>query len=190
MWNDLRKVTLVLALGGLMATVPAVALGDASVQPLPGSAGTSAHLVRQVRHQLLMLPYYGPFNGVFENLEFRVDGNRVELLGQVTTPVIKAEAEGEVRSIRGVASVANNIQVLPVSSFDDAIRLAEYRAIFGHYSLGRYALGSNPSIHIIVDQGNVTLVGVVANEMDRTMAYMQARGVPGVFSVTNELKVG
>ena len=186
MRNNLRRATLVLALGGLLAAAPMVAFGDVPTPSVPGFPVTNTHLVRQVRNALLLVPFYG----VFDNLEYRIDGNRVELLGQVVTPVMKVEAGNVVKSIKGVKSVINNIQVLPDSFFDDRIRFAEYRAIFGHYGLYRYAMGPNPAIHIIVDNGHVTLVGEVANQMDKTMAYMQARNVPGVFSVTNNLQVG
>jgi hyperosmotically inducible periplasmic protein len=139
-----------------------------------------------VRHQLLMLPYYG----VFDNLEFRVEGHDVELFGQVRNPVLKSDAQNVVKRIEGVTSVTNNIRVLPLSNFDDRIRRATYRAVFGGPGLYRYATGANPSVHIIVANGHVTLVGYVGNEMDRNIAYLRANSVPGVFSVTNELRVG
>jgi hyperosmotically inducible protein len=85
--------------------------------------------------------------------------------------------------------VINNIQVLPVSSFDDSIRARAYRAVFRSGSLYRYAMGANPSIHIIVNRGHITLEGVVSNKMDSQLAYMAARGVPGAFSVTNNLRI-
>ncbi len=150
----------------------------------PGNAGQS-RIAREVRHELVMLPYYG----VFDNLAFRVDGNTVTLLGQVTQPVLKSDAEGVVKRIEGVEKVNNQIQVLPLSPVDDRIRLAEYRAIYGQVGLDRYALQAVPPIHIIVDNGKVTLVGVVASQSDTDMAGVRANGVPGVFSVTNNLQV-
>jgi hyperosmotically inducible periplasmic protein len=131
------------------------------------------------------LPYYN----IFDNLEYQVDGNLVILSGQVTQPVLKSDAENVVKRIEGVESVTNNIEVLPLSPSDDRIRLATYRAIFGADGLYRYAMGANPSIHIIVDNGHVTLVGVVANQMDKNIAGIRANGVFGVFSVTNNLRV-
>ena len=95
-----------------------------------------------------------------------------------------------VKTIRGVTKVVNNIEVLPPSPFDNQIRRAEYRAIFSQSDLGRYLMGAIPQIHIIVNGGHVTLEGVVMNQMDRTMAGMSANSVPGVFSVTNNLRVG
>jgi hyperosmotically inducible protein len=132
-----------------------------------------------------MLPYYG----VFDDLGYRVDGNTVTLFGDVTRPTLKSDAENVVKRIEGVDRVVNNINVLPPSPQDDQIRLATYRAIYGFPSLNRYALSAVPSIHIIVSGGRVTLTGVVANEGDKNTAGIQANGVPGVFSVTNNLQV-
>lgn len=142
-------------------------------------------LMRQVRHELVMLPYYG----VFDNLAFRVNDDQVELYGMVTRPTLKSAAEQVVRQIEGVEKVINNIEVLPVSPNDDRIRLNVYRAIYGHTALNRYALQAVPPIHIIVKNGHVTLEGVVANEADKNIAGVQANSVPGVFSVTNNLRV-
>jgi len=138
-----------------------------------------------VRHELVMLPYYS----VFDNLEYKVDNGTVTLYGEVTRPVLKSDAANVVKHLPGVTSVVNNIKVLPLSPFDNRIRAAEYRSIFGFSNLYRYAMGANPSIHIIVDNGHVTLKGVVANEADRNLAYIRANGVPGVFSVTNDLLI-
>jgi hyperosmotically inducible periplasmic protein len=142
-------------------------------------------LVREVRHELVMLPYYG----VFDNLSYRVDGGAVTLMGQVTRPTLKSDAENVVKRIEGVDRVENNIEVLPPSSQDDQIRLAVYRAVYGFSSLNRYALNAVPPIHIIVNSGKVALEGVVASEADKNAANLQANGVPGVFSVTNNLRV-
>ena len=142
-------------------------------------------IAREVRHELVMLPYYG----VFDNLVFRVDGSTVTLMGQVTRPTLKSSAENVVKNIEGVEKVVNNIEVLPLSPNDDQIRLATYRAIYGHTALNRYALQAVPPIHIIVNNGKLTLEGVVATEMDKNIANIQAGSVPGVFSVTNNLRV-
>ncbi len=140
---------------------------------------------REVRHELVMLPYYG----VFDNFAFRVDGSTVTLLGQVSRPTLKSSAERVVEDIEGVEKVVNEIEVLPVSPNDDRIRIATYRAIYGHTALNRYSLQAVPPIHIIVKNGNVTLEGIVANEGDKNIANIQARSVPGVFAVTNNLRV-
>jgi hyperosmotically inducible protein len=145
-----------------------------------------SRIAAQVRHQLLMLPYYG----VFDDLAFRVDGNTVTLLGAVTRPTLKSDAERAVKKIEGVGNVVNEIEVLPLSPMDDQIRRAEYRAIYGDPALcTRYAYGSVAPIHIIVKNGHVTLEGVVANQTDKNLIGMRANGVPNVFSVTNDLQV-
>jgi hyperosmotically inducible protein len=140
---------------------------------------------REVRHELVMLPYYG----VFDDLKYKVDGSRVTLLGSVTRPTLKSSAENVVKEIEGVESVVNNIDVLPVSAVDDRIRRAVYASIYGHTSLSRYAIQAVPPIHIVVKNGNVALEGVVANEADKNIAGIQANTVSGVFSVTNNLHV-
>lgn len=149
------------------------------------SGRAQERLAKEVRHELVMLPYYG----VFDNLAYRVNGYDVELMGQVTRPTLKSDAENVVKRIEGVEKVTNNIDVLPLSPNDDRIRLAVYRAIYGHATLNRYALQAVPPIHIIVKNGNVTLEGVVANKGDNDIANVQARSVSGVFGVTNNLKV-
>ena len=170
----------------LLATAAAAQTGDAAYRRmLESKEQVTAYLVRAVRHELLMLPYYS----VFDNIEFRVDAYRVTLLGEVVRPTLKSDAENVVKRIEGVERVVNKIKVLPTSFNDDRIRHATYRAIYRHPVLNRYALQPVPPIHIIVDNGNVTLVGVVANEMDKNVAYLQANSVPEVFSVTNRLRV-
>jgi hyperosmotically inducible protein len=144
-----------------------------------------ARLQKEVRHQLVMLPWYS----VFDNLAFQVNGDKVTLMGQVTRPTLKSDAEAAVKSIEGVASVVNNIEVLPVSPMDDQLRRAVFRAIYGEAGLQRYAVMAVPQIHIIVKNGNVTLEGVVDNEMDKNLANLRANQVPNVFSVKNNLVV-
>ena len=143
-------------------------------------------IVKEVRHELVMLPFYG----VFDNLAFKVDPDgTVTLLGQVSRPTLKSDAENAVKHIEGVEKVVNNIEVLPTSINDDQIRRAAYRAIYGNEVLSQYQLRAVPPIHIIVKNGHITLEGVVAREMDKTIAGMQANGVHGAFSVTNNLVV-
>lgn len=148
-------------------------------------ARTGGQLEQKVRHELLMLPYYG----VFDNLAFRVEGDKVVLLGEVRWPTLRESAERVVKRIEGVSSVDNKIEVLPLSFQDDRIRMGVLRAVYGNSALYRYNLGAIPSIRIVVKNGNVTLEGVVANEMDRNIAFLAANGVPGVFSVKNNLRV-
>jgi hyperosmotically inducible protein len=173
-------LALLLSLAGTAST-----LNAAAQKHQRDPATQNERLAKQVRHELLMLPYYS----VFDNLEYRVDGDRVTLSGLVVRPTLKSDAENVVKRIEGVATVTNKIEVLPLSTFDDRIRLAEYRAIYGAAQLNRYALNPNPPIHIIVKNGHVTLVGVVDNEGDRNVAYIRASAVPDVFSVTNRLVV-
>jgi osmotically-inducible protein OsmY len=142
-------------------------------------------LIKEVRHHLLLLPYYS----VFDNLAFKVEGDKVTLSGQVVRPTLKSDAESAVKSIESVSSVTNNIEVLPVSAMDDQLRRAVYRAIYGDTVLFRYGESAVPSIHIIVKNGNVTLVGVVDNESDKNLANLRANQVPNVFSVKNDLAV-
>lgn len=143
-------------------------------------------LNKEVHHQLAMLPWYG----VFDNLAYTINGNEVTLSGQVVNPSTKYDALGSVKRIEGVTKVVDNITVLPPSGFDNQIRRAEYHAIFSEASLSGYSMGVNPSIHIIVNNGHVTLEGHVDNATDIQLATIRANSVPNVFSVTNNLKVG
>jgi BON domain len=159
---------------------------------LPALVGTApaaepqlSRMESQVRRELVMLPFYG----VFDNLSFKVQGSQVTLMGQVTRPTLKTSAERVVKSIEGVDKVDNQIEVLPNSPNDDSIRLAVYRAVYSQAALQRYQIRAVPPIHIIVKNGNLTLEGVVATESDKNIAGVQANGVSGVFSVTNNLRV-
>lgn len=143
-------------------------------------------LIKEVRHQLVMLPWYS----VFDNLAYKVEGDKVTLYGQVTRPVLKSDAEAAVKGIEGITTVVNNIEVLPPSPMDDQLRRALYRAIYGEAGLSRYAEQAVPSVHIIVKNGNVTLEGAVGNETDKNLAGLRANQVPNVFSVKNNLVIG
>ncbi len=141
-------------------------------------------IARKVRKELVTLP----FTGVFDNLAYKVEGSTVTLYGQVVRPTSRSSAESRVKRIAGVERVVNNIEVLPLSPYDDRLREQAYYTIFNTGSLYRYALGANPSVRIIVTRGRLTLEGVVANEGDRRLANIAARTVPGVFEVTNNLR--
>ena len=168
-------------------------LGIASVilaAPLTLSAAAGApkpakDLTGQVRHELVMLPWYG----VFDNLTYQISDGKVTLSGQVTRPTLKSDAENVVKRIAGVTSVENNIEVLPLSPFDNSIRIGVLRAVYGYPTLQRYAMGTQNSIRIIVNNGHVTLEGVVANETDRNIVNLRANAVSGVFGVTNNLRL-
>lgn len=174
----------VVTVAALFAATPGFSQEGKDRAPQPGGR-SDGRVVREVRHELVMLPYYG----VFDNLAYRVDGGTVTLLGQVTRPTLKSDAGNVVKRIEGVDKVDNQIVVLPLSSMDDQSRLALYRAIYGHPGLDRYALQAVPPIHIIVDHGKVTLEGVVATQGDKDLANIRANGVSGVFSVVNNLHV-
>ena len=143
-------------------------------------------MVQEIRHQLVLLPYYS----IFDDLAFRVDGGSVTLLGAVTRPTLKSDAENVVKRVEGVTQVTNSIEVLPLSPMDDQIRRAMVRAIYGDGEIGtRYGNQALPSIHILVKNGDVTLVGMVANQGDKNLINVRANGVPNVFHVTNNLVV-
>ncbi len=164
------------------STIPAAAQ---NTSPQRNDKKLHDNIVKEVRHQLLLLPYYS----VFDNLLFKVDGDKVTLMGQVVRPTLKSDAENVVKSIESVSSVDNQIEVLPVSPMDDQTRRAVFRAIYGDTALSRYGMSALPSIHIIVKNGNVALEGVVDSETDKNLANLRANGVPNVFSVTNNLTV-
>ena len=174
----MRTKILVLALIGFPSLLVAQ-----TQRPIPPQA--AERIAKAVRHQLIMLPYYD----VFDDIKFSVKGYDVTLLGQVTNPTLKRDAENVVKKIEGVEKVDNQIEVLPASPMDDRIRRSIYRAIYGYAPLQRYALPVLKPIRIVVKNGNVTLEGVVDNETDKNLAGMRARGVPGTFSVTNNLVV-
>ena len=170
----------------LRKLVPAIALIIFLGSSLAAEAQVNPKLVKEIRHELVTLPYYG----VFDWLEFEVQGDTVVLRGQVVRPTTKSDAGARIKDVDGVSKVVNQIDVLPLSPNDDRLRIATYRAIYGTNSpLFRYAHQAVPSIHIIVNRGHATLKGVVANKGDAQLAYMRARGVPGLFSVKNELVI-
>ena len=173
------------------AVLTALLLAGATVAQSGGQQSTGAQrmqdrITREVRHELVMLPQLT----IFDNLQYKVDGSKVTLLGQVRNAILKDEAQSAVKKIEGVDQVDNQIEVLPASGNDDRIRQAVARALFGNDSpLFRYSMGALPPIHIVVKNGHVTLEGVVDNQSDKELATVKANGVPGVFSVDNHLVV-
>ena len=163
------------------------AIGAPAARAASSKAVDNSPIADQVRHKLVMQPWYG----VFDNLEYQVNGSEVILSGQVISEHdrTKYDAESAIKRINGVTKVVNNIEVLPPLPFDNQIRTAEYRAIFSQSTLGRYSMGAIPQIHIIVKGGHVTLEGIVMNQMDRNIAGLTASSVANVFSVTNNLRV-
>jgi hyperosmotically inducible protein len=170
-------------LAGVLIAVPMTSA--AATTAADAGMRTTAELAKKVRKELVTLPFYG----VFDNFAFRLDNGVVTLTGQVSRPTLRSSAENVVKRIEGVTRVDNQIEVLPLSPFDNSIRFAVLRAVYGYPTLNRYAAGTQPSIRIIVKHGEVTLEGVVNNEMDRNIAYLRANGVSGVFKVTNNLRV-
>jgi hyperosmotically inducible protein len=182
------KKTLVVVAGISLFLSMTALLSGAENNQSSGTANPKSieRIYKEVRHELVTLPFYG----VFDNLAYKVDPDgTVTLFGQVTRPTLKSDAENAVKHIEGVEKVVNNIEVLPTSMVDDQIRRAAYRAIYGNDVLSQYQMRAVPPIHIIVKNGHITLEGVVAREMDKQIAGMQANSVPGVFSVTNNLVV-
>lgn len=149
------------------------------------SEAAQTRIEREVRRELVTLPFYS----LFDHFAYRVDGETVTLMGKVSRPTLKSDAENVVKKIEGVEKVANQIEVLPLSPNDDRLRRRLYQAIYGHSVLQTLAIRAVPPIHIIVEKGHVTLEGVVGNEMQKNVARIQANGVAGVFSVTNNLRV-
>lgn len=175
--NTIKKMTMALVVAGatllpIQAAVPTAQSGE-------------ERMYKSIRKELLTMP----FLTIFDNLSYRVDGSTVHLYGQVIRPTLKSDAERRVARLEGITHVNNQIEVLPMSPFDDRLRMAVARAVYGQPAMNRYALGANPSIRIIVKNGNVTLEGVVNDVGSRNIANIQANGVSGVFSVTNNLRV-
>jgi hyperosmotically inducible protein len=152
-----------------------------------GEAADRDYLVKEIRKELVTLPFFG----VFDWLEGKVEPDgTVFLAGQVTRPTLKKDAQRRVEKVEGVERVINQIEVLPLSPNDDRLRRAVFRELFNFNSpLFRYGQQPIPSIHIIVSRGKLVLKGVVANKGDSDIANIRARGVPGLFEVRNDLKI-
>lgn len=184
MCKTLRCLT-VIAMLSMAGSLGAQTNKDHNDAFIPGPQGQS-RLAQEVRHQLVLLPYYT----IFDDLAFRIEGSTVTLIGEVTNPVLKSSAENVVKGVEGVTQVNNQIEVLPVSPMDWQIRRAVARAIYGDPQLGdRYGNQALPPIHIIVKNGHVKLEGVVANTFDKNLINVRANAVPNVFSVENDLQV-
>jgi Predicted periplasmic or secreted lipoprotein len=178
------RVKSFVSLGTLLSLLCLSAAAQDTQRSQP-SAKSQDRIIREVRHELLMLPYFG----VFDNIAFKVDGDTVTLMGQVVRPTLKSDAENAVKRIEGVERVSNQIEVLPPSPMDDQLRLRLYRTIYGEPGLEKYALGVQKPIRIIVKNGHVTLEGVVDTQGDKDLAGIRAKTVPGSFSVDNNLQV-
>ena len=173
-----------------LSLILAVPFVHAQQPPAAKSAASAAkpeepQLSREIRHQLFVLPYYS----VFDYIAFTLDGDKVTLTGYVLRPTLRANAEAAVKSLEGVSSVKNLIEVLPKSPSDDDSRRAVYRAIFEDSTLQRYAVSDVPVVHIILRNGEVTLEGAVGTEGEKNLASTCASGVSGVSAVKNNLSV-
>ena len=176
-------------LGAMFVACTLLAIASAVLaQQDQAPSRSTERITKEVRHELLMLPYLGVFDN-FDDLAYKVDGYNVTLVGQVTRPTLKSDAENVVKRIEGVEHVDNQIEVLPPSPMDESLRRQLYRAIYGYPALQKYGLGVQQPIRIIVRNGKVALEGVVDTEGDKNIANIQANGVPGVLSVTNNLQV-
>ena len=166
----------------LGATLVAAQLGFADNHK---NATGMSRIEKEVRREIVTLPFYS----LFDNFTFRVDGETVTLMGKVSRPTLKTDAENVVKKIEGVEKVNNQIEVLPLSPNDDRIRRATYIALARSPQLDRYFMQAVAPIRIIVKNGQVSLEGVVANQADKNIAGIQANGVSGVFKVNNNLVV-
>jgi hyperosmotically inducible periplasmic protein len=177
---SLLVISLILTLSSLRAQRPP------EVKPATAAPKTDeSQLSHEIRHQLLVLPYYS----VFDYITFTLDGGNVTLTGYVLRPTLRANAEAAAKSLEGVSSVKNLIELLPKSATDDDSRRAVYRSIFEDSTLQRYAVSEVPAIHIILRDGEVTLEGAVATEAEKNLASTRASGVSGVSNVKNNLAV-
>ena len=184
MLKKIRRLALGMTMPIFLLSLIQVGMASISKGTLPTSTNQQTdELQDRVRHSLLMLPYYG----VFDALSYSVQGDTVTLTGEVRRPLLKSEAEAAVRKIAGVANVVNNIEILPLSPMDDSLRLRIYRAIYSQPGFEKYGIQAVKPIRIIVKNGNTTLYGVVATQLDKKLAEMAARNVPFAFSVTDKL---
>jgi hyperosmotically inducible periplasmic protein len=142
-------------------------------------------LAREVRHQIQVLPFYS----VFDYITYTLQGTKVTLTGQVLRPTLRQQAEAAMKDIEGVTAVIDQIEVLPASPSDDALRHRVYQAIYEHPILKRYAVHEVPPIHIIIKNAKVALEGSADSLSDKSLAAALARSVPDVVSVTNDLAV-
>jgi hyperosmotically inducible periplasmic protein len=183
----MKPIGFVLVAGIMVMSGALVAKDKQHIDPYINGPAGEGKLIQEIRHKLVTLPYYG----IFDDLGFTVNGGMVTFEGEVTQPgFLKDNAEKAVKEVEGVTSVVNNIQILPLSANDDRIRRAVYAAVYGDPALStRLGYRAVPSLHIIVKNGHVRLDGVVANQFDSNLARIRANGVPGVFSVENDLKV-
>ena len=181
-----RTFAPLLAIGLVLATPSLRAQHPPALKPaLAAPKAEESQLSHEIRHQLIVLPYYS----VFDYITFVLDGDKVTLTGYVLRPTLRANAEAAVKSLEGVSSVKNLIEILPKSSTDDDSRRAVYRAIFEDSALQRYAASEVPVIHIILRNGEVTLQGAVSTEAEKNLATTRASGVSGISAIKNNISI-
>ena len=170
-------------LGLLVAGVMATAGFAATTTSVPAP---DAQIAQQIAKEIRMYSRYT----IWDHVNLRVNNGEVQLLGEVSQPWKKQDLERLAMNVPGVTSVANELKVLPLSSFDNDIRIRVARAVYGHPSLSRYSMQAVPPIHIIVDNGRVKLEGVVNSDMEKTIAGIQAGSAGLSFgAVENNLRV-
>ena len=173
-------------LGTFLMAAALVATAGAAGKESPSGPRTDADVAKSVRHEILMYPNYT----LWDDVSFRVQNGSVELLGAVNQPYKKSDLQRIIQHVPGVAAITNEIKVLPLSPMDDRLRLQVARAIYRDPTLSRYAMGAVPSIHIIVDNGHVTLTGAVNSNMEKQIAGMRASGAGlGFGPVVNNITV-
>lgn len=168
----------------IIAVIAISTSGVFAASPANKNTPQLSNIEKKVRKELISASW----DGVFDNLAFQVNGNTVTLYGQVYRPSTRTRAEKFAKDVEGIEQVINKIEVLPLSGFDDRIRVQAVRSVNDTAGLYRYLLGTNPSLRIIVKNGHLTLEGVVSNETDKRLAFFAVNSIPGVFSVTNNLR--
>lgn len=169
-----------------ITSIAAALLLAATLWAAPQQENASdAKISQEVRHQVLMTPYYS----IFDIIEYSVNDGTVTLRGWTLEPGVKSSVVGAVKKIDGVKNVVDQIKEESISSADQQIRQAEYRSIYGFSPLFKYAWGAVPPIHIIVNNGHVALYGIVDNQSDKQMVLQRAKLVPGTFGVEDHLQV-
>lgn len=169
-----------------VALLSAAGIAAASAGQTAAAPGSDEAVAKQVRHEIVMYPHYT----IWDDINLRVNHGNVELTGEVNQPYKKSDLAKIVQHVPGVTSVTNQLEVLPLSPMDDRLRLRVARAIYSYPALSRYSQGALPSIHIIVDNGHVTLTGVVATDFDKQVAGVRAASAGLSFGpVNNNLRV-
>lgn len=165
-------------------TIGAALFLASSMNMLASPQGTNTQIAEQVRKEIVTLPFYS----IFDNVRFELNDGVLALSGEVYRPVMKMMIERVAQRVEGVTTVTNNIEILPLSPYDDRIRIALANQLYRNQVFTRHSIQAVPPVHIVVKNGNVTLEGVVNSELEKNVAFHVANGIHGVFSVTNNLR--